>query len=361
MKRTVLYEKHVELNARMTEFSGWDMPLQYTRIMDEHMAVRRSAGIFDVSHMGDVVLEGKDVNSFVDYMFPTRASSIEQGKCLYTAFLDDNGCIMDDTIIYRLDDNKFFFVPNAGPTEEIVQWINDHRKGFDINIRNVSDHMASIALQGPGSEGVLKKMGLRLPDPFTFYETDLEYGNKITGKKGMIVSGTGYTGEKGVEFILPVQGAVNLWDRLMKLLSEIDGLPCGLGARDTLRMEKGMLLSGHDFNRNRTPYECSISFIMNEDHDFIGKEKVMENKEKSHLRFRGFVLEEKGIPREECSINIDGEKVGEITSGTLSPVLNKGIGLGFIDKKFMKSGTEVFIEIRGKNFKSTVTRPKIVP
>lgn len=361
MKRTVLYDKHIELSAKMTEFSGWEMPLQYTRIMDEHMAVRKSAGIFDVSHMGDVIIEGEDADRFVDYIFPTKVSELEEGKCVYTAFLDNNGYIIDDTIVYRLGTNRFFFVPNAGPTDEIVRWLSDHKNGFQVEIENVSDKLASVALQGPFSADVLERMEMKLPDPFTFYETIIEKENPITRKRTMIVSGTGYTGEKGVEFILPVQEAASLWDRLMNLLKDFDGLPCGLGARDTLRMEKGMLLSGHDFNRNRTPYECSISFIMNEDHDFIGKNKVLENKEKSSMRFRGFVLEERGIPREECKITVEGSLVGHITSGTLSPVLNKGIGLGFIDKKFMKSGTEVSIEIRGKNFNSRVSRPKIVP
>lgn len=361
MKRTALYEKHMELNAKMTEFSGWDMPLQYTRIMDEHMAVRRSVGIFDVSHMGDVVIEGKDANRFVDYILPTKASELESGKCTYTAFLDQNGCIIDDTIIYRVSDSKFFFVPNAGPTDEIVKWINDNSEGYDVKITNFSESLSSIALQGPKSEGVLKEMGLELPEPFSFYSADCISVNPITGERSMIVSGTGYTGEPGVEFILPSDRAVELWDNLLKFISEIDGLPCGLGARDTLRMEKGMLLSGHDFNRNRTPYECSISFIMNTEHEFIGKKGAIESKENSPLRFRGFVLEDRGIPREECSVYHEDNKIGEITSGTLSPVLNKGIGLGFIDRKYMKADTEVSIDIRGKKFQARVSRPKMVP
>lgn len=361
MKRTALYEKHIGLKARMTEFSGWDMPLQYTRIMDEHMAVRKAAGIFDVSHMGDVVIRGKDANRFVDYLFPTKASGLETGKCVYTAFLDDNGCIIDDTIIYRLNENSFFFVPNAGPTDEIIKWVEDHREGFDVEIINHSSSLSSIALQGPRSGDILKEMNLHLPDPFTFYLSDVGIDNPMTGDRSMIVSGTGYTGESGVEFIIPSSGASELWDRLMVLLKKHEGLPCGLGARDTLRMEKGMLLSGHDFNRNRTPYECSISFIMEPDHEFIGREKSLYSKDNSSLRFRGFIMDEKGIPREECSVSVQGESIGEITSGTLSPVLGKGIGLGFMDRKFMKAGTEVQVEIRGKKFMAKVSKPKIVP
>ncbi len=361
MRRTALYERHLEAGAKMTEFGGWEMPLQYTRIMDEHMAVRNHAGIFDVSHMGDVVIKGKDSVKFVDYILPTKASDLQPGKCVYTAFLDENGYIIDDTIIYRTGEREFFFVPNAGPTEDIIKWIEENRKGFEITVENYSYDMSSIALQGPDSEKILNKMGLKLPEPFTFYYSEIGHNNPMTGKNNMIISGTGYTGESGIEFILPNSYANDLWKILMGYMSEFNGLPCGLGARDTLRMEKGMLLSGHDFNRNRTPYECSISFIMNEDHEFIGREKVLENKEKSSLRFRGFIMDEKGIPREECKIFHGDNEVGEITSGTLSPVLKKGIGLGFIDKKYMKSGTEVEIDIRGKIFKATLSRPKMVP
>lgn len=345
----------------MTEFGGWEMPLQYTRIMDEHMAVRNNAGIFDVSHMGDVTIRGKDSSRFVDFLLPTKVSDLEAGKCIYTAFLDDNGNIIDDTIIYRVSEEEYFFVPNAGPTEGILKWIEGHRNGFEIEIINHSYEMSSIALQGPDSSKILEEMGIDFAEPFTFHYHDINYDNPMTGKKNMIISGTGYTGEMGVELILPNAYAVELWDILMGFMKKYNGSPCGLGARDTLRMEKGMLLSGHDFNRNRTPYECSISFIMNTDHEFIGKKKVMENKENSSVRFRGFVIEDRGIPREECRIFSEDKEVGEITSGTLSPVLKKGIGLGFIEKKYMKAGTEVDIEIRGKKFRAVLSKPKIVP
>lgn len=361
MKRTPLYERHIEAAARMTEFGGWEMPLQYTRITEEHMAVREHVGIFDVSHMGDVVIKGPDASKFTDYLLPSQASGLEDGKCTYTAFLNDNGMMIDDTIIYRRSKDEFFFVPNAGPTESIVNWVNRHKKDFNVEILNFSDEISSIALQGPESPEVLEEMGLSLADPFTFYETKIDVDNPMTNEKSMIISGTGYTGEKGIEFILPNGVAVELWDRLSRLISKRKGLPCGLGARDTLRMEKGMVLSGHDFNQDRSPYECSISFIMNTDHDFLGKEKVLENKEHSKERFRGFIMEDKGIPREECQVLVGENVIGKVTSGTMSPVLKKGIGLGFVDKNYMKQGTEVSIDIRGNKYRATVSRPKIVP
>ncbi len=361
MKKTALHERHIEAGAKMTEFGGWEMPLQYTRITEEHMAVRSHAGIFDVSHMGDVVIRGPGAAEFVDFMLPSQASSLDNGKCTYTAFLDENGCIIDDTIIYRRKDDEFFFVPNAGPTDEIVKWAKDHSPDYDVEIINHSDEMSSIALQGPDSRKILSEIGLDLAEPFTFYQTPIQHDNPMTEGRDMIVSGTGYTGEEGVEFILPNSYALELWDRLSSLLEKYSGLPCGLGARDTLRMEKGMLLSGHDFERNRTPYECSISFIMNTEHEFIGKAKALESKENSGIRFRGIVMEEKGIPREECRVYHNGKDIGVVTSGTLSPILKKGIGLGFIDKAFMKQGTEIYVDIRGKMTRATVSRPKMVP
>lgn len=361
MKRTPIYEEHIKLNAKMIDFSGWEMPLEYSKILEEHMAVRNNVGIFDVSHMGDVIIEGPESNEFVDYLFPTKVSDLKENQCVYTAFLDENGNIIDDTIIYRLGDFKFFFVPNAGTTDLIMDWVNSHKGNYNVNINNVSKKIGSIALQGPKSEDVLKDMKIDMPEPFTFYSVDIGLRNEITGNNDMIISGTGYTGEKGIEFIIPEEYSKDLWRRLIEVIGKYNGLPCGLGARDTLRMEKGMLLSGHDFNRDKNPYECSISFIVNLDHDFIGKESLERKKDTSNLRFRGFILEGRGIPRQGYAVYIGENKIGEITSGTSSPVIGKGIGLGYIDKKYMKAGTEVEVDVRGRKISATVAKPKIVP
>lgn len=361
MKRTPLFDEHIKLNAKMIDFSGWEMPLEYTKILEEHMAVREHVGIFDVSHMGDVLIEGKDSKDFVDYLFPTKVSNLSKNQCVYTAFLNDSGNIIDDTIIYRLDENRFFFVPNAGTIEKMVKWANDHKGNYDVSITDLSTDIASIALQGPESVRVMKDLEIEFPDPFTFLYHEIDNYNELTKEKNMIVSGTGYTGEKGVEFILPAKYAPKLWNILLNELNKYSGKPCGLGSRDTLRMEKGMLLSGHDFNEDRTPFECSISFIVNNDGKFIGKEKLMESKSNYTKQFRGFILDERAIPRQSYPIFSDSEKIGQITSGTLSPILGKGVGLGYIDRKYMKAGTRVEIEIRGKRYPTTVSRPKIVP
>ena len=246
----------------MVDFHGWEMPIEYSKIIDEHIAVRNSAGIFDVSHMGDIIISGLDVNDFIDHVFPTDITSMEPGHCIYTAFLNDEASIIDDTIIYKINEKKYFFVPNAANIDIIFNWLKKNASGYDVEIKNVSDEIACIALQGPMYEEVLKKIGYKTVLPFTFSYEKSRFKNAITGGNDIIISGTGYTGEKGVEIICSSDEAVEIWRNLNEVLKPINGKPCGLGCRDTLRMEKGMLLSGVDFNNDKTPYECSISFIL---------------------------------------------------------------------------------------------------
>ena len=338
-KRTALYEEHVKLNGKIIDFHGWDMPLQYTRILEEHMAVRKNVGIFDVSHMGDVIVEGKEA----------------------AAFLDSKGKIIDDTIVYRISENKFFFVPNASMIDIIYNWILENKGKFDVKITNVSDDISCIAVQGPKSEEVINELGLVFPEPFKFIEINGTFGkNKITGSNSVIVSGTGYTGEKGVELLIPSTNAAEIWEKALKLIGKKSGLPCGLGARDTLRMEKGMLLSGQDFSGDRNPYESSISFIIDMNHDFIGRNRI-ENKQVAQT-FKGFIMEENNvIPRHGYIIYDNSEnEIGIVTSGSISPVLNKGIALGYLNKNSGKNGDIVLINIRGKNHPAKISRPKMV-
>ncbi len=358
-KRTALYEEHVKLNGKIIDFHGWDMPLQYTRILEEHMAVRKNVGIFDVSHMGDIIVEGKEAAAFLDHVFPTKISAMKDGEAIYTAFLDSKGKIIDDTIVYRLSEYKFFFVPNASMIDIIYNWVLENKGKFDVEITNVSDDISCIAVQGPKSEEVIKELGLEFPEPFKFIEIKGKFNeNKITGNNSVIVSGTGYTGERGVELLLSSTNAAEMWEKVLNLIGKKSGLPCGLGARDTLRMEKGMLLSGTDFNRDRNPYECSISFIVNNESDYIGKKAI---EEKGNEMFRGFRLNGKLIPRAGSEVFMDGKKIGIITSGTLSPMLDTAIALGFVDRSYIKAGQNVEISIRGRMEKGTMGKPKIVP
>ena len=254
---------------------------------------------------------------------------------------------------------NFFFVPNASMIDIIYNWVLENKGKFDVEITNVSDDISCIAVQGPKSEEVIRELGLEFPEPFKFLEIKGKFNeNKITGNNSVIVSGTGYTGERGVELLFSSRNAAEVWEKVLNLIEKKSGLPCGLGARDTLRMEKGMLLSGTDFNRDRNPYECSISFIVNNESDYIGKKAI---EDKGNDMFRGFRLNGKLIPRAGSEVFIDGKKIGIITSGTLSPMLDTAIALGFVNRSYIKAGQEVEISIRGRMEKGTMGKPKIVP
>ena len=358
--RTALYDEHKKLGAKMIDFHGWEMPLEYSSIINEHMSVRNSVGVFDISHMGDIVISGKDADSYVDYIFPSKVSLLKENECMYTSFLNESGNMIDDTIIYRISDNKFFLIPNASNIDKIYNWMVKNKKNYTVDIKNYSDKISHIAIQGPESIKVLADLGMEFPETFKFLYHKSEAYNVITDDNSIIISGTGYTGEKGVELVVPNQIAAEMWESVLNDIKKYSGGPCGLGARDTLRMEKGMLLSGQDFNENKNPYEASISFTINYDHEFIGKEELIRQKTEYKDIFRGFKLENKNIPRNGFDIYVNGEKVGNITSGTVSPILNIGIGLGYIDRKYSKTGNNVYIQIRGKLVNAEVSKPKII-
>lgn len=345
----------------MVDFHGWDMPLYYSGILKEHMYVRNAAGIFDVSHMGDLLIEGPDAINFLNYILPTDVSVLVDGECKYTALLDQDGLIIDDTIVYRISEHKFFFVPNASTTDKVFSWVTTLKQNFDVKIMNYSPELACIAVQGPKAEEVASNLSLSFPKPFKFSYTSAGHFNPLTSTNECIISGTGYTGEIGFELIVPKEDAVDWWNKFLDEVKKYGGGSCGLGSRDTLRMEKGMLLSGTDFNHDRDPYECSISFIVTNSNDFVGRNSLILRKENDKEIFRGFVLESKFIPRHGNEIKSGTDKVGAVTSGTVSPILDKSIALGFVQKPFSKSGTKVGIEIRSNTIEATVSRPKMVP
>ncbi len=361
--RTPIYEWHKENGGNIVDFHGWDLPLYYEGILAEHMAVRKKVGIFDVSHMGDIIVTGPDAINLMNSVLPSRVDAIQTGKCAYTAFLNESGLLIDDTIIYRISNDAILFVPNAATTEEVLSWLISNSRKFNVKITNLSADLACFAIQGPESRMVAKDLGIIFPEQFTFSFQHDRYGGKngINGKNDLIVSGTGYTGEPGFELIVDAESSSKWWSAAVDSIRSHGGMPCGLGARDSLRMEKGMLLSGVDFNKDRDPYECSVSFIVEKTDGFIGSEALSQRKNNDTEIFRGFILDGKQIPRHGYPIYIDDRKIGTITSGSISPTLGKAIGLGFIDKKYMKSGNGVAIDIRGKMLKAVVSRPKIVP
>ena len=359
--RTPLYEEHIKLNASMVDFHGWAMPMQYGKILEEHMAVRDSAGIFDVSHMGDIIISGSDAEKFLLHVLPTDITVLHDGDAAYTAFLNNEGNIIDDTIVYRINHEKFFIVPNAATTGIVFDWIKSNSHGFNVNLSDVSGSIACIALQGKRSIEILESMNIKYPGDFKFYElvSDDYSRNELTGNTGIIISGTGYTGEKGVEFIVPSDNAVRLWRKLLSEISKIGGKPCGLGSRDTLRLEKGMLLSGTDFSSDRNPNECSISFILTNKNQYIGKDPL-ESRKNAEI-FRGIKMDGKIIARSGSLVYHDNKVIGKVTSGTLSPILGTAIALAFVHRNYSKPGTEVEVMVRDRKLKGVISRPRMVP
>ncbi|MEM0167029.1 MAG: glycine cleavage system aminomethyltransferase GcvT [Thermoplasmatales archaeon] len=354
--RTPLYDEIVAMNARMIDFHGWEMPIQFSSIIEEHLHVRSKAGLFDVSHMGDIFIRGKDSESFVDYIFPTQISKQPVGKAIYSAYLNNDANMIDDTIIYKISEDKYLVIPNAATTKKVYDWLVSNKNGYKVSIENLSDKLSCLALQGPQSPSVIEgifpdALGL---DHFTFLSAYQKY--KEPGLEDAVLVGrTGYTGEDGFEFIIPNKYAVPLW---REILSNNIVKPVGLGARDTLRMEKGFLLSGQDFNEDRTPIEAGISWIINWDHEFIGKNKLQEKK-KSRERFRGLISLDKIIPRAGSPVIKDGENIGILTSGSYSPTLGKGIGLGYV-RSDVEIESEVAFQVRGTEAKAILKKPRMV-
>ncbi len=372
MKYTALHDVHEKMGAKMTEFAGYHMPLWYTKIVEEHMAVRRAVGIFDVSHMGDLIVEGPDATEFLSFALPTDVSKKKIMQASYSTFINHRGVMIDDTIATRLEEDKYLVVPNASTADIIYHWLHSLSAGYKVEIKNVSAKFSSIAVQGPRAEETLQKMVdvdvSKEKVPF-FHATmgNMEgvkiENNELSGDL-LYISRTGYTGEDGFELIFPNSNAVEIWNRLLEVGKDFGLKPCGLASRDSLRLEKGLLLSGTDFEPHhepRTPVETGISWIIDWDHDFIGKDVIeKQKKEKKYEMFRGVVLKGRGIPRHGDKIYVGEEQVGYITSGTMSPVLNIGIGLGYIKRPYIKVGKEVEVEIRKRRVPAEVQKPRIV-
>jgi aminomethyltransferase len=357
VKRTAVNKMHHELGGRMVEFAGWDMPIMYTSIIDEHMAVREGVGLFDVSHMGDVTMTGKDTIPFMRKLFTNDAARSEEGEMKYTLLCNEKGLIIDDMIFYKRSDTHFFVIPNGATDEKVFKWFKEQHEG-DVDLKHHTLDWFCFALQGPKAIKTLAKVtkdDVRSMKFFTFKDVDLGVGDKV------MTCRSGYTGEDGFELVGPNEQAEDLWKALMDAGKEHSIKPIGLGARDTLRLEKGFLLSGTDFNMDRTPLEAGVDWAVKWDHDFIGKEALLKQKDGNDFdRFRGLLMIDKGIPRHGCRIEHDGNEIGTVTSGTMSPVLRKGIALGYIKRKFKKAGKEVDIVVRDKRLKAEVVKPPFV-
>lgn len=347
-KKTALYETHKELGGNVVDYAGWELPIEYEGLVHEHEAVRNAAGLFDVSHMGEVFISGKDANKFVQYLITNDINSIGVGQVIYTFGCNEKGGVVDDFLVYKLAEDNYLLVVNGANVDKDVKWFNDNSEGFDVKIEDKTIGGTILALQGPKAQEILQSIVTDNLDDVKFFhwKKDVE----IAGTKAMI-SRTGYTGEDGFEIYIPDSGAKAAWDAIMEAGKDKGIKPVGLGCRDTLRFEVNLPLYGNELADDITPLEAGLGFFvkLKIDDDFIGKDALLKQKEEGLKRkIVGFELLGKGIPRQGYEVQVDGKKIGEITTGYRAPSVGKPIGLALVDIDYTELGTEFDIAIRKK-------------
>jgi len=347
-----LHDVHADAGAKFTDFGGWEMPVEFDSIRDEHTAVRDDAGIFDVSHMGQIEVSGPDAESLMQRLTTNDVSALSPGDAQYSMIVDEDGVIIDDTVVYHRPDGDYLFVPNAGHDDQMMTRWRTHRDewGLDVTVENRTTDYGMVAVQGPNAPDlVADAAGDDVLDLSLFEAT-----NATVAGVDCLVSRTGYTGEDGFELVYDNDGADAVWNAF-------DCQPCGLGARDTLRIEAGFLLSGEDFNHEtnpRTPYEAGVGWTVKLGTEFVGRDALERVDEEGVTeKFRGVVLRERGVPRHGYDVtDADGGVIGELTSGTMSPTLNEPIGLGYVSTEY-EPGDTVRVVIRGDAKKAELTTP----
>ncbi|HWV73882.1 MAG TPA: glycine cleavage system aminomethyltransferase GcvT [Pseudosphingobacterium sp.] len=358
MKTTALTDLHIALGAKMVPFAGYNMPVQYTGINDEHETVRKNVGVFDVSHMGEFLLKGEKALDLVQKISSNDASKLYDGKIQYACIPNETGGIVDDFLVYRIDANTYFLVVNASNIEKDWDWISKHNT-YGVEMKNISDKTSLFAVQGPKATEALQSLT----------EIDLGEMEYYTFKKGVfagvenvLVSATGYTGAGGFEIYVENNQAEQVWNAIFEAGKSFGIKPIGLGARDTLRLEMGFCLYGNDIDDTTSPLEAGLGWVTKFTKDFVNADALKKQKEEGVSRkLVGIEMIERGIPRHGYEIvDIADNLLGVVTSGTQSPSLQKSIGLGYIKKDFSKEGTEIFIKIRDKKIKAVVSKPPFI-
>lgn len=348
--QTPLHGAHAALGASFVEFAGYDMPVHYGSIKDEHVAVRTAAGLFDVSHMSNLWVTGKKAAAALAKCTPSDPTKVPVGKGKYTVLLRDDGTIVDDLFYFHVAPDRFYVIPNAGRNAVVAEHLAVNLPG--VHVEDVTKTTGILALQGPKARDVLAAASTDTPPKF-HHLVDMT----VAGVKCM-VSGTGYTGEKGVELYVPADGVLAVWEHLLAVGKPHGLKPIGLGARDTLRLEKGYCLAGNEFEGGRTPIEAGLEWAMDWSGDFLGKARLQRQKDAGdHLRLVG-LLQEKGIPRHGYPVHKQGQTIGKVTSGTLSPTLDQGIALAYV--KGADLGDDVNVEVRGKAMPAKVVKTPFV-
>ncbi|MCT3924830.1 glycine cleavage system aminomethyltransferase GcvT [Elizabethkingia anophelis] len=354
MKRTALFDKHVSLGAKIVPFAGFEMPVQYSGVTEEHFAVREKAGMFDVSHMGQFFIEGPGSKELLQKVTTNNVDALEDGKAQYSCLPNENGGIVDDLIVYKIADEKYFVVVNASNIDKDWNHISKYNT-FGAKMTNASDDMSLIAIQGPKATEILQKLtDIQLAD-IPYYNFTI---GAVAGVQDVIISNTGYTGSGGFEIYFKTENAVKLWDALTEAGEEFGMIPCGLASRDTLRLEKGFCLYGNDIDDTTSPIEAGLGWITKFDKDFISKEVFAKQKEEGITRkLVGFEMQEKAIPRHDYEVvDAEGNVIGKVTSGTMSPMKKIGVGLAYVAKPHFKLGSDIFIRIRNKDIPAKVVK-----
>jgi aminomethyltransferase len=358
MKKVILNDLHESLGAKMVPFAGYMMPVRYSSDIEEHNNVRNGVGIFDVSHMGEFMVEGSDALTLIQRVTSNDASKLIDGQAQYSCLPNNDGGIVDDLLVYRFSDNRYMLVVNASNIEKDWNWINQYVSG-DVKLSDISDDISLFAVQGPKATEALQTLTDTDLSSIKFYHFT---EGTFAGVENVIISATGYTGAGGFELYVPNADAGKVWDAIMAAGEPFGIKPTGLGARDTLRMEMGYCLYGNDIDDSTSPLEAGLGWITKFTKDFVNADSLKAQKESGITRkLVGFILEDRGIPRQGYEIHdAEGNKIGDVTSGTMSPTLSKGIGLGYVTLDYSTPGSEIFIVVRNRSLKATVKKLPLI-
>ncbi len=353
--KSPLHDLHEELGATFTEFEGHTMPLKYSSIKDEHLAVRHDVGVFDVSHMGNLYVRGSDAFDLVSRLTTCNPDKVPVGMGFYTAILREDGTIIDDEVFLHTDDEEYLFVPNAGRHDDVESWFARHAEDMDVELENRSSRDVILAVQGPSSPDVLNQVvDAELDDLKLFACTEVERGDRC------ILSRTGYTGERGFElYTTPGEAGERLYRDILEAGEEHGITPVGLGARDTLRLEKGFALAGNEFAGGRTPIEAGMGWAIQWNHDFIGREALQQQKDGEHDQLMFLRCTERGVPRSGQRVEHDGDQVGVVTSGSFSPCLKTGVAMAYITPGYQDAG-DYDIVVNDRSVSATAVKPPFV-
>ena len=358
LKKVQLNDVHEKLGAKMVPFAGFNMPVRYSSDIEEHNTVRNGVGIFDVSHMGEFLVSGPNALTLIQKVTSNDASKLEIGKAQYSCLPNDKGGIVDDLLVYRIKEEEYLLVVNASNIDKDWNWIASHNDTGAI-MKNISDGFSLFAIQGPKATKTLQKLTPVDLDAIKFYTFEV---GEFAGAEHVIISATGYTGAGGFEIYLHNKDAENAWNKVMEAGEEFGIKPIGLGARDTLRMEMGYCLYGNDIDDTTSPLEAGLGWITKFSKDFINSNSLKAQKEAGiSNKLVGFKMIDRGIPRHNYEIHdASGNTIGRVTSGTMSPTLSQGIGLGYVQKEFAMPGTEIFISVRNKVIKAEVSKLPLI-